>query len=129
MFADYEYGYCIIELLGEWNDLHENDFRLLKRHVLESMLENGIHKFILVCENVFNGYFDADDYYQELHEEMEEGWAVLLRARPGLRQELERYGLSGYFYWSEALDALNWRKLKPWALFEAIEGAMSKMLH
>lgn len=128
LFADYEYGYAIIELLGEWNDLHENDFRLLKRHLLEPLLAHGIQKFILICENVFNGYFDADDYYEELHEELEDGWAVLLRARPGVRSEMERYGLGGYFFWSDALDAINWRKLKPWLLYEAAEASMTKLL-
>ena len=35
LFTDYDEGYCIIELFGEWNDCLYNDIMFLKRDVIE----------------------------------------------------------------------------------------------
>ncbi|MFC2101272.1 hypothetical protein ACFLRZ_05525, partial [Bacteroidota bacterium] len=35
LFVNYEQTYCIIELIGEWNDALHNDIMLFKRNVLE----------------------------------------------------------------------------------------------
>ena len=56
LFADYERGYAIIELIGEWNDAINNDIMLMKRELLELMIDQGINKFILIgtlCHVVF----------------------------------------------------------------------------
>ena len=42
LFADYDEGYAIIELIGEWNDLLHNDVMLLKRNIVEHMMAQGI---------------------------------------------------------------------------------------
>jgi hypothetical protein len=39
LFADYELGYTIIELIGEWNDAIENDIMELRREVTDLMVE------------------------------------------------------------------------------------------
>ena len=33
VFVDYDSGYCIIELMGEWNDCLYNDVMYLKRNI------------------------------------------------------------------------------------------------
>src|SRR6056297_1594697 len=62
IYADYNRGFTIIEMFGEWNDCLFNDIMFLKRNVLEVMMESGIRKFILIGENVFN-FHSSDDSY------------------------------------------------------------------
>jgi len=80
IYADYEMGFAIIEMIGEWNDAIENDIMTLKREVLEKLMDEGIYKFILIAENVFNFHNGDRDYYEELYEELsdENGWAVMV---------------------------------------------------
>ena len=56
LFADYDQHYAIIELIGEWNDAIENDIMELRREVTDLLFEEGIHKFILIAENVLTQY-------------------------------------------------------------------------
>ena len=37
IYADYEMGFAIIEMIGEWNDAIENDIMTLKREILEKL--------------------------------------------------------------------------------------------
>src|ERR1700750_1698675 len=70
LFADYEFHFAVIEMIGEWNDAIENDIMILKRDVIDKMIEKGINKFILVPENVLNFHSGDKDYYQEWYEEV-----------------------------------------------------------
>jgi hypothetical protein len=54
LYADYNRGFSIIELLGEWNDCLYNDIMYLKRNIIEPMIKEGINKFILIGENILN---------------------------------------------------------------------------
>ncbi|MCS6904502.1 MAG: hypothetical protein RML72_00845 [Bacteroidia bacterium] len=129
LFTDYEKGYTIIEFLGEWNDLFDNDFKLLCQNCLELLQREGINKFILILENVFHAYLDIDDYYQDFWESIEEGgWMFLLRARENVLAEFENYNLGQYFYWSKSLDSIHWRKLKPWELYQIIQKSIERWL-
>ncbi len=65
LFIDYDEGYGIIELIGEWNDAIENDIMTLKRDIIEPIMEHGIDKFILIGENVLNFHYSDDCYYEE----------------------------------------------------------------
>ncbi len=128
LYANYDEGYAVVELFGVWNDLIQNDYRLLAEHCLTYLIDAGIDKFILVVENVLNIYLDADDYYEALQEELEGGWISLLRPRAHVVREIEQYDIGQYFFWSEELDELNWRKLKPWELYGLVESKMKKLL-
>jgi len=130
LYADYERGTAVVELLGEWNDLFENDFRMLRQQLSDPLYQEGIQKFIFICENVFNAYVEGNDYYQELAEflEEEEGYLVLLRCRDNVKEDLKAYGIDEFFFWSPQLDSLNWRKLKPWFLLDAVDEQMTKVL-
>jgi hypothetical protein len=50
LFVDYEKQYCIIELIGEWNDAIYNDIMLLKREIIDVLISQGIKYFILIEE-------------------------------------------------------------------------------
>ncbi|MEM6768619.1 MAG: hypothetical protein AAF824_03915 [Bacteroidota bacterium] len=128
LYADYITGFAIIELFGEWNDLRDNDFKLLMENCLNVLLENRIQKFIFICENVFHIYLESDDYYQAMEDELEEGWMCVIRPRKEMLEELEAYHINQYFYWNPVLDELAWRKLKPIQLFQIVESRMQKVL-
>jgi hypothetical protein len=128
LFADYHEGYAVIELFGEWNDLFENDYKLLAENCLTYLVDEGINRFILICENVFNAYLESDDYYEAMHEELDDGWICLLRPRARVLEEMEEYQIAPYFFHSQLLDEMNWRGMKPAALFAAVRGRMPKLL-
>ena len=54
LFADYDNGFAIIELIGEWNDAIGNDIMYLKSEIADHLINEGIVKFVLICENVLN---------------------------------------------------------------------------
>lgn len=128
LYADYHEGYAVIELFGEWNDLFENDYKLLAENCLTYLIDEGINRFILVCENVFNIYLESDDYYEALQEELGDGWICLLRPRERVYEEMEEYQIAPYFFHSPVLDDLNWRTIKPPKLYEAVKTRMPKLL-
>lgn len=122
LYLHYQEGYAVVELLGEWNDLFENDFRLLCERLINPLMEEGVNRFVFICENVFNVYIDATDYYEDLQDRLadEAGWICLLKARPNVQEGLAASQLDRYLLWDDQLDHLRWRKLKPWDLFAAI---------
>ncbi|MEM6260878.1 MAG: hypothetical protein AAGI38_00110 [Bacteroidota bacterium] len=128
LYANYDQHYAIVELFGEWNDLFENDYKLLAENCLTYFIDAGINRFIFICENVFHGYFESDDYYEALQDELEDGWICMIRPRHGLWEEMEAYNLTSYFFHSPLIDDLNWRKLKPHQLFGAVTSRLPKLL-
>lgn len=128
LFANYQEGYAILELFGEWNDLYDNDFKLLSENCLALLVEHGITRFILICENVFHGYFESDDYYEAMQEQLEDGWLVAMRLRPGMQEEMMEYGINSYFFWSPLLDQLLWRKMKPAKLFREVSKRLENLI-
>ncbi|MEO0473511.1 MAG: hypothetical protein AAF206_28115 [Bacteroidota bacterium] len=128
LFVDYDQGYAILELFGEWNDLYDNDFRLFAENCLTYLVDHGVQQFVFICENVFHIYPDTDDYYQAMQDELEDGWMAVLRIRPNVREEMDQYGIAEYFYWSPVLDQISWRKLKPPQLYQLVADRMRKVL-
>ncbi len=126
LFADYEERYCILELIGEWNDAIENDIRTLKRNVLEPLMEQGIRKFILFAENVLNFHSSDLDYYEEWVDDLEsEGWIVVLNAPVQTRAEFIREGVGRYLVFS---DLEGWRTFAPQHLFTHVDNRMLRLL-
>ncbi|MCB9233679.1 MAG: hypothetical protein H6581_18625 [Bacteroidia bacterium] len=128
LFADYERQYAVLELLGDWNDLYQNDFKLLAENCLTYLVDEGINQIILIVENVFNTYLGEDDYYEAMQDELGDGWICLLRPREQMKMEIEQYGIDRYLFWSPALDEIRWRKLKPLQLFEIVHAVITRPL-
>lgn len=130
LFADYEEGYVIIELIGEWNDAVDNDIMFLKRDILEHMMDYGIYKFIFIGENVLNFHGSDDSYYEELYQEVEdEGWLVFVNFREHVLREFRDMNLDYYINFGGQLDDLHWRKLQPPQLYELIRTILSRRLN
>lgn len=119
--ADYETGYAILEFIGEWNDAINNDIMTLKRDVVDSLLRNGINKFILIGENVLNFHASDDCYYHEWFEDADEGWMVALNFREHVLKEFERNNIDFYFVFGGELNNLSWRNYNPTQLFQRVE--------
>ncbi|SJZ53867.1 hypothetical protein SAMN04488128_101635 [Chitinophaga eiseniae] len=127
LFADYQYNFAIIELLGEWNDAIDNDIMTLKREIIDVLIAEGIYKFILIVENVMNFHSSDDCYYEEWWDDIKDegGWIVALNMPEQTRQEFEKARLQHYVH---LLDDDKWRTYQPLHLYNMIDNIMLKLL-
>ena len=123
LYADYDEQVAILELIGEWNDCLHNDIMFLKRNLIEPMMEQGISKFILICENVLNFHGSDDCYYEEWSEETrdEKGWICFLNVLKHVDEEMHHTKLHYYVHFGDAYNEVNWRVQQPEILCRAIE--------
>lgn len=130
LYADYEEGHVVIELIGEWNDLLHNDIMYLKRDVVEPMLAEGLDKFILIGENVLNFHAGEEDYYAEWFEEATDagGWVALVNFLKHVREELHTADLDQYLLIGGELDHMPWRTMEPDGLIEKVDAQVMKRL-
>lgn len=129
LYVDYDAGYTIIELIGEWNDTLNNDIMTLKRNVLELMMKEGISKFILIGENILNFHGSDDSYYEEWYEEVEEGWIAAVNFPEFVQRELQKYHLDQYINMGGTLQVDNWRTLKPSMFYDVVNGFIQRRLN
>lgn len=124
LFVDYEEGYAMMELLGEWNDTLHNDIMFLKRNVVDTLMREGIYKFVFFCDNLLNFHASMDDdYYTEWYEELldEGGWVALVNIRPQVEEELHYAHLDRYLFFGEMYNDLVWRNQKPAIVEQMLE--------
>jgi hypothetical protein len=121
LYADYSNGFCVIEMLGEWNDCINNDIMQLKREIIDVLISEGIDKFILIGENVLNFHASDDSYYEEWFQDAEDGWVVLLNFRQHVLDEFKSQHIDYYVNFGGALDEFSWRKESPTSLFQKVE--------
>jgi len=128
LFCDYSSGFCIIEMMGEWNDAIHNDIMHLKRNVIDVLIRNGIKKYILIGEQVMNFHSSEDDYYEEWFDDVEEGWLVSIGFQDHVLTEWSNLGLDNYFLYGDWFDLLNWRTMTPKQLFLLIDKRVKTLL-
>ena len=129
LFCDYERGYAIIELIGEWNDAIYNDIMLLKRELIDVLVGNGVDKFILIGENVLNFHSSDDCYYEEWFQEIEDGWIAGINFREHVIAEFHTANIDYYINFGGALNDFSWRNRRPVQVFKAVEELLSKRLY
>ncbi|MBL7924199.1 MAG: hypothetical protein JNL88_08375 [Bacteroidia bacterium] len=120
LYSDYEVGFAIIELIGEWNDAINNDIMMMKRDIADQLISRGIDKYILIGENVLNFHASDDCYYQEWFDDTEDGWIVALNFREHVLQELNKYNIDYYLVFGGELDEMKWRMYSPHQLYQKI---------
>lgn len=128
LYADYKKHFAIIEFIGEWNDAINNDVMLLKREVIEQMIDNGIDKFILIGENILNFHSSDDSYYEEWFQDIDEGWIAAINFQPHVLQELRQSNIDYYLNFGGDLDDLNWRKFNPLQLYSEVNSILMRRL-
>ena len=130
LYCHYDYGFAIIELIGEWNDLLYNDIMFLKREVIELMMQEGVSKFILIGENILNFHFSDDSYYDEWFDEVSEndGWIALMNAREHVLADMGDASIDRYFVSGGKLNEVKWRTMNPDQLFESVERQVMRRL-
>jgi hypothetical protein len=128
LFVDYDQGFAILELIGEWNDAIENDIMTLKRDVIDPMIREDIFKFILISENVLNFHSSDASYYEEWVEDIQEegGWVVMLGFPEAARHDFLRTHIDRYI---ELIDFPVWRTMQPNHLFAAIDHKLLRRLN
>lgn len=129
LYADYDRGFCIIEFIGEWNDVLYNDIMYLKRNIIEPLLESGINKFLLIGENVLNFHSADTDYYEEWYDEIEDGWIIGLNFRQHVIEEFVSSNLDSYIAFGGRFNCFPWRAQDPVQLFDKTEELITKRLN
>lgn len=127
LYVDYELGFTIIELLGEWNDAIENDIMTLRRDITDIMYKDGISKFIFIAENVLNFHSSDDSYYEEWKEQIEEegGWVVVINMPDQSQYDFKRARLTNYV---ALMDFPQWRTLKPEVVYQQVDNWILRQL-
>jgi len=128
LYADYEEGFTIIELIGEWNDAINNDIMMLKRDIVEHLSYEGINKFILIGENVLNFHYSDDSYYEEWFEEVEDGYIAMVNFHPHVIQEFCEIHLDQYFVVGGSLESIAWRTYTPEQFYKSVDAYVMKRL-
>jgi len=128
IFADYDEGYAIIELIGEWNDCIENDIMTFLYEIMEPLQTEGINKFILIGENVLNFFSSDNEYYMEWNETNENGWVSLINFLPHVLEEMGESNIDHYWIWGGKLNELEWRKQKPSGVFNMVNEVLERRL-
>ncbi|WP_257669465.1 hypothetical protein [Parapedobacter tibetensis] len=129
LFTDYQYGYTIIELIGEWNDAIYNDVMLLKREVVDIMVSAGISKFIIIGENVLNFHASDDCYYEEWFQDIEDGWIAGINFRDHVIDEFKSSNIDYFINFGGILNDLGWRHQKPLQVYKGVEEQLVKRLY
>ncbi len=130
LYTNYDKGYTIIELLGEWNDAIENDIMLFRQEVIDPLIEQGIYKYILLCDNVLNFHGSDDAYYEDWWDEIKEhdGWVCCINTLLHVKDEMLQTRLQFYINFDEKLNDIHWRPMLPQNLFMLIEMQLNRFI-
>ena len=128
LYVDYELAFTIIEMLGEWNDCINNDIMFFKREIIESLLQYGIKKYILIGENVLNFHASDDCYYEEWFSDVEEGWIAGINFREHVLTEFSKNSIDYYLAFGGELNTMSWRTFNPVQLFEKVNEIIRRRL-
>lgn len=128
IYADYDMGFAVIEMIGEWNDCLHNDIMFFKQNVLNHLMDNGIFKFAIIGENVLNFHGGDEDYYEEWYESVieEGGWILFINLFQHVYEEMVNTHLHHYVNILPHLMNFEWRKHDPPNLFNTFDALILK---
>jgi hypothetical protein len=123
IYADYEDHFAVVEFIGEWNDVLDNDSAILKRNIIDVMVATKIYKYILIGENVMSLFCGDTEYYEEWYDDVKDegGFIVMLNLNPLCQYEWQQ-GKTKRFVFSQ--DVPNWRTFKPDDLLAKVESEL-----
>jgi hypothetical protein len=126
IYVDYEDGYCIIELIGEWNDAIENDIMTLKRDIIDELIQVGIDKFIIITENVLNFHASDDCYYEECSDDLNDGWIALINLHEHVETEMNQIGIDQYLFMGGEFNFIDWNDYQPNQFYKKVKQIIKK---
>ncbi len=100
----------------------------LKREIIDPLLEKGIHKYILVCENIMVFHGGEDAYYEEWLEEVQEegGWISCINLPEHVYTDMKDAQIQNFMLMGSVLNQVNWRPQKPGNLFKILDKIIDK---
>ena len=128
LYADYQRGFVIIEMIGEWNDALHNDIMHLKRNIVDHLQKISIKQFILIGENVMNFHGSDDCYYEEWFEDVEDGWIALVGFRDFVLNEMTEYNIDSYLNYGRNLQIDNWSTMKHHVFHKLVDELIMRRL-
>lgn len=128
LYVEYEEGYAVIELIGEWNDTLHNDIMHFKRNIIDHLIYLGVNKFVVVGENVLNFHGSDDCYYEEWFEDVEDGWIAAINFHEHVVEEFKKFNVDGYINMGGNLQSSKWRILPPQVFCKMIGEVMTRRL-
>ncbi len=129
LYTNYSEGFSVIEMIGEWNDAIHNDIMHLKRNIIDHLVTQGINKYVLIAENVFNFHGSDDSYYEEWFEDIEDGWILGIGFPEHLLQEISLFNIDSYIVFGGEIDLINWRTLSPLKLYQRTLDIINRRLN
>ena len=129
LFCDYQEGFVVIEFIGEWNDCISNDVMILKQNVINQLVDEGVNKFILICDNLMNFHGDDDCYYEEWFSDIGDvgGWICMLDTREHIENEIRDSSIDLYIILGTPFNSINWRSTTPKWLYQTVQERMGSM--
>ncbi|HRH99915.1 MAG TPA: hypothetical protein PK006_02585 [Saprospiraceae bacterium] len=126
LYTDYDDGVVVLELIGEWNDAIGNDIMFLKRDIIDKMRDQGISKYILLCEYVFNFHGSDDSYYEEWAEDVaeESGYICFISVLDHVLEEMKRSGIHRFVQMGKKWNDILWRKMDPISFVQFVESKL-----
>ncbi len=128
LFTDYDKGYTVIELIGEWNDLLHNDIMFLKRNVIDVLIDEGVNHFIMIGENVLNFHTSDDSYYEEWFDDVEDGWIVFMNFFEHVLNDFSDANIDYYMSTGGDFNDFDWRTYLPSQLFKKVDKMVQKRI-
>jgi len=128
LYVEYDKAFAIIELIGEWNDCLYNDIMYLKSEVINVLTKSGIHKFILLCDNVLAFHSSDDCYYEEWWDDIkeEDGWVVMVNTFDNVQEDMKRARLQYYVNFGARYNDFIWQNKTPILVYKAIKKLLEK---
>ena len=123
LYTNYERQFTIIELIGEWNDLLHNDIMYLKRNIGDHLIDEGINKFIIICDNVLNYHPSDNLYLEEWYQDIVEegGWISCINLLEHVFEDFEENRIQDFVFFNEQINELDWRMIKPEKVYDYVD--------
>jgi hypothetical protein len=121
LYVNYNDGLMIVEMIGEWNDAIHNDVMLLKQNLVDQAIDEGIRKFIFLCDNVLNFHGSDDCYYEEWFEDIEGGYICLVNTQRHVEEEMVETRINYFVHLGEEFNDFTWQKYTPLQVIGFIE--------
>ncbi len=130
LYVEYDEGYAIIEFIGEWNDLLYNDIMILKREIIDALINEGITKFVLIGENVLNFHSSDECYYEEWLDDIidDDGWVAMVNFRDHVLKDFSAAHIDRYIVSGGNLQSEEWRTFLPFDFYDHIKHQVMKRI-